>query len=186
MTDETGLKEHLTDLAASGVRLTTPLTAERVRARGEQRLRRKRAAVTGGGVLLVAVLAVGGLALTRTPRASDPPAVLPAPTASAFVPPTPAPGEEYGSELGLVYGAMAEGDTVRVTVEQRGTGVVHTLILPRGTLVEVRQLAGGSPADVQLGDLVDRLAGGPRWMFAIDYDGEGRVQSLREAYWLGG
>jgi hypothetical protein len=63
-------------------------------------------------------------------------------------------------------------------------GVVHTLALPRGTLVEARQLTGGNPTDVQLGELVDQLAAGPRWAFAIDYDSEGRVQSLREAYWL--
>ncbi len=34
---------------------------------------------------------------------------------------------------------------------------------------------------MQLGQLVERLADGPRWTFWIDYDNEGRVESLREA-----
>lgn len=192
MADETGLKDHLADLAESGRRHVAPLAAERIRARGEQRLRRRRAVLASGGALLAAAVAVGGWSLTRAVREPEPPAVIPTPTASPFVPPTPAPGEEYASELGYVYGAVAKGDTVQVTVEQlrtvRGTpapaAVVHTLTLPRGTLVEARQLVGGNPADVQLGRLVGRLAAGPRWVFAIDYDSEGRVQSLREAYWL--
>ncbi|MEU5510264.1 hypothetical protein [Streptomyces fungicidicus] len=194
MADETGLGGHLADLADSGRRRTDPLAAERIRARGEQRLRRKRAAMAAGGALLAATVVLGGLSLVRATRGSELPAAVPAPTASRFVPPTPAPGEEYATELGHVYGAAANGDSVEVTVERlrsvRGTatpvGVVHTLTLPRGTPVEARQLAGGDPADVQLGELVDQLAGGPRWMFAIDYDSEGRVQSLREAYWLTG
>jgi hypothetical protein len=192
MADETGLEDYLADLAESGRRHAAPLAAERIRARGEQRLRRRRAALASGGALLAAALAVGGLSLTRALRGPEPPAVIPTATASLFVPPTPAPGEEYASELGYVYGAVAKEDTVQVTVEQlrtvQGTaapvGVVHTLTLPRGTLVEARQLAGGNPADVQLGRLVGRLAAGPRWVFAIDYDSEGRVHSLREAYWL--
>ncbi|MES4831657.1 hypothetical protein ABVB25_31630, partial [Streptomyces anthocyanicus] len=62
---------------------------------------------------------------------------------------------------------------------------VHTLTLPRGTPVEARRLSGGNPADLRLDELLDRLAAGRKWAFAIDYDGEGRVHSLREAYWLG-
>ncbi|MER7050915.1 MULTISPECIES: hypothetical protein [unclassified Streptomyces] len=192
MADEAGLEEYLAELAESGRRHAAPLAAERIRARGEQRLRRRRAALASGGALLAVAVAVGGLALTRASREPEPPAAAPTPTASRFVPPRPAPGEEYTSELGYVYGAVAKEDTVQVTVERlRGEGgtaepggVVHTLTLPRGTLVEARRLAGGKPTDTQLGRLVDRLAGGPRWVFAIDYDGEGRVNSLREAYWL--
>ncbi|MEU2896056.1 hypothetical protein ACWC4E_28930 [Streptomyces sp. NPDC001273] len=192
MADETRLGEHLADLAESGRRHTDPLAAERIRARGERRLRRKRAALASGGALLAAAVALGGVSLVRAARGPEPPASVPAPTTSRFVPPTPAPGEEYVSELGYVYGAVAKGDTVRVTVERlrdvRGTaapgGGAHTLTLPRRTLVEARRLAGGNPADVELGELVDQLAAGPRWVFAIDFDSEGRVQSLREAYWL--
>ncbi|MFD6279217.1 hypothetical protein ACFWFI_27180 [Streptomyces sp. NPDC060209] len=192
MTDGTGLEDHLVDLAESGRRHAAPLAAERIRARGEQRLRRRRAALGSGGALLAVAVAVGGLSLTRASWGPEPPTVIPAPTAAQFVPPTPVPGEEYAGELGYVYGAVAKGDTVQVTVEQlstvRGTpapvGVVHTLTLPRGTPVEARKLSGGDPADVQLGELVGRLAAGPRWVFAIDYDSEGRVHSLREAYWL--
>ncbi|MGW4232266.1 hypothetical protein ACWEF9_23760 [Streptomyces sp. NPDC004980] len=192
MADETGLDDHLAALAESGRRHAAPLAPERIRARGEQRLRRRRAALVSGGTLLAAAVTVGGLSLTWAHRGPEPPAVIPPPIASPFVPPTPAAGEEYAGELGYVYGAVAKGDTVQVTVEQlrtvRGTavsaGVVHTLTLPRGTLVEVRQLGGGNPADVQLGGLVGRLAAGPQWVFAIDYDSEGRVHSLREAYWL--
>ncbi|MEU5654898.1 hypothetical protein ABZ802_04660 [Streptomyces sp. NPDC047737] len=194
MADETVLETYLADLAASGRRQAAPLAADRIRARGEQRVRRRRAALTSGGVLLVAAVAVGGLSLTGAPRGPEPPAVAPTPTASPFVAPAPAPGEEYATELGHVYGAVAEGDTVRVTVERlrsvggttAPTGVVHTLTLPRGLPVETRRLGDGEPADVELGGLVDPLAGGPRWVFAIDYDGEGRVHSLREAYWLDG
>jgi hypothetical protein len=192
MAEETELEGYLADLAESGQRRAVPLVAERIRARGEQRLRRRQAALTSGGALLAAALAVGGLSLAWVPRGPEPPAAVPTPTASLFVPPTPAPGEEYASELGYVYGAVARGDTVQVTVEQlrtaQGTvvpvGVVHTLTLPRRTMVEARQLADGDPADVRLSQLVGELAAGPRWVFAIDYDSEGRVQSLREAFWL--
>lgn len=192
MADETALEDCLADLAESGRRQAAPLAAERIRARGEQRRRRRRAALGSGGVLLAAALTMGGASLYRTHWGPEPPAVVPAPTASLFVPPAPAPGEEYASELGYVYGAVAKGDKVQVTVEQLRTvggtaapvGVVHKLTLPRGTLVEARQLAGGDPTDVKLGRLVGSLAAGPRWVFAIDYDGEGRVHSLREAYWL--
>lgn len=197
MTDETELRDHLDDLARlaeSGRRQVVPLSAARIRAHGEQRLRRRRAAQTSGGALLAAALVLGGLSLAQVPWGPEPSAADPTPTTSLFLPPTPAPGEEYASELGYVYGAEArgDGDTVQVTVKQvravRGTaeptGVVHTLTLPRSTVVEARQLAGGDPADVRLGRLVGELAAGPRWVFAIDYDSEGRVESLREAYWL--
>ncbi|GAB2906533.1 hypothetical protein [Streptomyces mayteni] len=192
MADETKLDGYLADLAEAGQRHAEPLAAERIRARGARRQRRRRAALASGGALLAATLALGGVSLTRAAQGPEPPAVVPTPTASLFVPPTPAPGEEYASELGYVYGAVLRGDTVRVTVEQlraeRGTatplGVVHTLTLPRGMLVEARQLTAGSPADVRLDQLVSRLAAGPRWVFVIDYDSEGRVRSLREAYWL--
>jgi hypothetical protein len=195
MPDETELKGYfadLADLAESGRRQAVPLVAERIRAHGERRLRRRRAVLTSGGVLLAAALAVGVLSLAPAHWGPEPPAAVPTPTASPYVPPTPAPGEEYASELGYVYGAVAKGDTVQVTVEPvrtvRGAavpvGTVHTLTLPRRTVVEARQLAGGDPADVQLDRLVGELAAGPRWVFAIDYDGEGRVQSLREAFWL--
>ncbi|MFE6937452.1 hypothetical protein ACFVDT_36075 [Streptomyces sp. NPDC057699] len=195
MADETGLKDCLADLAESGRRQVVPLAAETIRARGDQRLRRRRAALASGGALLAVILAVGGMSLVRAPGGgSEPPAAGPAPAASPFVPPTPGPGAEYATDLGYVYGAVVRGDTVRVTVEQARIaggaatpgGVVHTLTLPRGALVEVRQLADGKPADAQLGELVGRLGAGPRWVFAIDYDSEGRVQSLREAYWLSG
>ncbi|SFD55708.1 hypothetical protein [Streptomyces aidingensis] len=195
MADETVLEGYLSDVAESGRRHAVPLAAERIRARAEQRVRRRRTAAVSGGALLTAALAVGGLSLALAPRGEpEPPAVPPEPTASLFAPPTPAAGEEYADELGYVYGAVAEGDAVRVTVEQlrtegdttAPTGVVHTLILPERTLVEARELAGGEPADVELGRLVGELAAGPRWIFVIDYDSEGRVQSLREAYWLTG
>ncbi|MFI9599532.1 hypothetical protein ACIHCX_06545 [Streptomyces sp. NPDC052043] len=190
MADRTELERSLAGLAESGRQQVMPLAAHRVRARGEQRMRRRRAAVAFGGVLLAAAV-VGGLSLFRAAGVPEPAAIVPAPTVSGFVPPSPAPGEEYASELGYVYGAVAQGDMVRVTVEQlrtvRGTavptGVVHTLTLPRATLVEARRLSGGSPADMQLDQLVSRLAAGPRWMFAIDYDSEGRVESLRETDW---
>ncbi|MFB7740060.1 hypothetical protein ACFC08_38230 [Streptomyces sp. NPDC056112] len=192
MADETELERclerNLAGLAESGRQQVVPLAAHRVRARGEQRVRRRRAALAFGGALLAAALVVGGLSMFRAGRVPEPAAIVPAPTVSGFVPPSPAPGEEYASELGYVYGAVAQGDMVRVTVEQlrtvRGTavptGVVHTLTLPLATLVEARRLSGGSPADMRLEQLVSRLAAGPRWMFAIDYDSEGRVQSLRE------
>ncbi|WP_247701801.1 hypothetical protein [Streptomyces sp. F63] len=64
------------------------------------------------------------------------------------------------------------------------TGVVHEVTLLPQTPVEVEQAAGGKPGDMRLEELVDRLRGGPRWVFVLDYDGEGRVQSLREASWL--
>ncbi|MEU3250158.1 hypothetical protein [Streptomyces sp. NPDC006997] len=195
MADRTGLDDYLADLAEAGRRQAAPLAADRIRARGERRQRRRRTALASGGALLAAAVAVGGLTLTQATRGTEPPAAPATPAAtSQFVPPTPAPGEEYASELGYVYGAVANGDTVRVTVrpvrDDAGTaapdGATHTLTVPRGTLVEVRRLADGGPADVELGELVDRLADGPRWAFAIDYDGEGRVASLREAYWLAG
>ncbi|MEW1996366.1 hypothetical protein [Streptomyces coelicoflavus] len=188
------LEESLADLAESGRRHAVPAARERIRARGEQRRRRRRAALASGGALLAAAVALGGLSLVRAARDPEPPAVLPTSAASPFVPPTPAPGAEYAEELAYVYDAVAEGDdTVRVTVEPlrtaRGgatpTGEVHTLTLPRGTPVEARRLSGGKPADLRLDELLDRLAAGPKWAFAIDYDGEGRVHSLREAYWLG-
>ena len=91
-----------------------------------------------------------------------------------------------------MYDAVVVKDAVQVTVEQlrteRGTavptGVVHQVTLSPQTPVEVEQMAGGKARDMRLGDLVDRLRGGPRWVFAVDYDGEGRIQSLREAFWL--
>ncbi|MFF5896926.1 hypothetical protein ACFY8O_13460 [Streptomyces argenteolus] len=194
MADETVLETRLADLAASGRRLAAPMAADRIRARGERRVRRRRAVLVSGGALLAVAVGVGGLSLTGVPRGPEPPAVVPTSTASPFAPPAPAAGEEYAAELGHVYGAVVKGDAVQVTVEQlrseggtaAPTGVVHTLTLPRGTLVETRRLLDGKPEDVELGALVDRLASRPRWAFAIDYDSEGRVHSLREAYWLTG
>lgn len=193
MVDRTELERHLAGLAESGRRHAMPLAAPRVRARGEQR-RRRRAAVVSGGTLLVAALTVGGLSLAGATREAERPAVTPAPTVPRFVPPSPARGEEYADELGYVYGAVARGDMVRITVGQlrtvRGhvvhTGVVHTLTLSRETLVEARQLSGGHATDVQLGQMVGRLSGGPQWRFEIDYDSQGRVVSLREAFWITG
>lgn len=193
MVEDTGLDERLADLAADGRQGAVPLAAEQIRARGDRRRRRKRAARASGGVLLAAAVVVGGLSLVRP--GPEPTAADPNPSASAplFVTPTPAPGEEYATELGYVYGAVAlDGGRVRVTVQQlrdeKGTavptGAVHELTLPAGTPVEVRDLAGGKPGDMRLEDVVDRLRDGPRWAFALDYDGEGRVQSLREAHWL--
>jgi hypothetical protein len=194
MADKTGLEGDLADLAASGRRFAVPLAAEQIRARGEQRLRRKRAtAMTSGGAVLAAVLVGGGLSLGLVGQEPAPTAVMPTTSASPFVPPTPAPGEEYASELGYVYDAvLLEEDMVRVTVEQlraeQGaavpTGVVHELTLPSWTPVEVQDLAGGEPGDTRLGELVGRLSAEPRWAFAIDYDGEGRIRGLREAVWL--
>ncbi|MDX3238673.1 hypothetical protein PV392_23870 [Streptomyces sp. ME03-5709C] len=194
MVDDTGLDDHLADLAAEGRRFATPLAPEQIRVRGDRRRRGKRAARMSGGVLLAAAVAVGGLSLLRTAPESAPTAAEPTPsrTAPRFVPPMPSPGEEYAGELGYVYGAMVVKDAVQVTVEQlrteRGTavptGVVHQVTLSPQTPVEVERLAGGKAGDMRLGDLVDRLRGGPRWVFAVDYDGEGRIQSLREAFWL--
>ncbi|MCZ7414373.1 MULTISPECIES: hypothetical protein [unclassified Streptomyces] len=192
MADETGLQDYLAEIAESGRRHAAPMAAERIRARGEQRRRRKRAAAASGGVLLAAALAVGGFSLASAPWQPEPTAADPAPSTSAFVPPSPAPGQEYASELGYVYDAEARGETVRVTVEQlrtvegstEPTGVVHTLTLPGRTTVEARELTGGEPTDVELDQLVEKLAGEPRWILSIDYDSEGRVQSLREAHWL--
>ncbi|MER5918028.1 hypothetical protein ABT124_49200 [Streptomyces sp. NPDC001982] len=190
MADETELGRRLAELAESAKGRAVPIAAYRVRARGNQRLRRRRTALATVVASLAAALVAAGLALAGSARVPEPAAVTPVPTPSPFVRPSPAPGEEYASELGYVYGAVAEGDTVRVTVQQlRGviqgtaspTGVVHTLTLPRATLVEARRLSGGRPADLQLGQLIGRLADGPRWMFRIDYDSEGRVESLREA-----
>ncbi|MER7886742.1 hypothetical protein ABTY35_28445 [Streptomyces fimicarius] len=189
------MDERLADLAAGGRQGAVPLAAEQIRARGDRRRRRKRAARASGGVLLAAAVVVGGLALVRPGPEPAPAATAPGPSASAppFVAPTPAPGKEYAVELGYVYDAVAlDGDRVRATVQQlrdeKGTavptGVVHELTLPAVTPVEVRDLAGGKPGDMRLADVVDRLQAGPRWAFALDYDGEGRVQSLREAHWL--
>jgi hypothetical protein len=188
--DGTELGRRLAELAESGRGRAVPLAAHQVRARGERRRRRRRTVRAAVVAVLACALLGGGLALAGAARVPEPPAVSPAPPPSPFVPPSPAPGEEYADELGYVYDAVAQGDTVRVTVRQlraaadgsvAPTGVVHTLTLPRTTLVEARRLSGGHPADRQLGQLADRLAGGPRWMFEIDYDGEGRVASLREA-----
>ncbi|MDT0345170.1 hypothetical protein [Streptomyces litchfieldiae] len=192
MDDQIELERLLADLAESGRRNAVPRAAHEVRARGEQRRSRRRAALAASGALLAVVVAAGGLSLATAGGGTEPPVDDPAPTASSFEPPSPGPGAEYATELGYVYDAVAEGDTVRVTVEQlrmsgqaaEPTGVVHTLTLPSHTLVEARQLAGGQPADTELGELVDELSAGQRWVFAIDYNGEGRVQSLREAYWL--
>lgn len=75
----------LADLAESGRRHAAPLVAERIWARGEQRLRRRRAALASGGALPAAALAVGGLSPTRAPQVPEPPAVIPTSTASLFV-----------------------------------------------------------------------------------------------------
>jgi len=194
MVDETSLDDHLAGLAAEGQRFAVPMAAEQIRVRGDRRRRRKRAAQMSGGVLLAAAVAVGGLSLVLPGPGPAPSAAKPTPSRSApqFVPPTPAPGEEYASEIGYVYNAMVLADGVQVTVKQlrteRGTavptGVVHKVTLSPQTPVEVERVAGGKPGDMRLGELVDRLRGGPRWVFAVDYDGEGRIQSLREAFWL--
>ncbi|GAA3963683.1 hypothetical protein GCM10022384_14670 [Streptomyces marokkonensis] len=192
MADETGLGRHLAELAASGQRFAVPPAAERIRARGDRLRRRKQTAVASGGVVLTAALAVGVLSPVRLGPGPAPVAVKP--TASStprFVPPVPAPGEEYAGELGYVYGAVlleeaegSEGATVQVTVEQLRTGVVHQVTVPTWIPVEVKHLAGGTPGDMRLGELVGQLRAGPQWVFAVDYDGEGRIQSLREAFWL--
>ncbi|MGI5254233.1 hypothetical protein [Actinacidiphila glaucinigra] len=186
MVDETGLGDHLADLAASGQRFAVPLAAEQIRTRGNQRRRRKQAVLTSAGVVVTAALAVGVLSLVRlAPEPATTAAKATAPNILRFMPPTPAPGEEYASELGYVYDAvLLEGDTVQVTVEQLRTGVVHQVTMPTETLVEVKHVAGGKPGDMRLGELVGRLRAGPHWVFAVDYDGEGRIRSLREAFWL--
>lgn len=195
MVDETSLDERLADLATGGRQGAAPMAAELIRARGDRRRRRKRAARASGGVLLAAAVVVGGLSLVRPGSGPAPNAADPGPSASAprFVAPTPAPGEEYAVELGYVYDAVElGGGRVRVTVQQlrdeKGkavpTGVVHELTLPAVTPVEVERLTGGEPGDQRLEDVVGRLRAGPQWVFALDYDGEGRVQSLREAHWL--
>ncbi|WP_030542432.1 hypothetical protein [Streptomyces albus] len=194
MVDETGLDDHLARLAAEGRRFAVPMAAEEIRVRGDRRRRRKRVAQMSGGVLLTAAVTVGGVSLVLPGTGPGPSAAKPTPSHSAapFVPPTPAAGEEYASEVGYVYDATVRADGIRVTVRQlraeRGkavpTGVVHEVTLPPRTPVEVEQAAGGKPGDMRLEELVDRLRGGPRWVFALDYDGEGRIQSLREAYWL--
>ncbi|MEU3895296.1 hypothetical protein [Streptomyces sp. NPDC045251] len=182
MADGTGLDQHLADLAAEGRRFAVPPAAEQIRARGERRRRRKRVAQVSGGALLAVAVVSGGLWLALPGSGTAPPAAHPSPSSSGFVPPAPAPGEEYASEIGYVYDAVLAGDSVRVTVKPR-TGAVHTLTLSPQLPVEVEHVAGGEPADMSLGELVDRLSGGPRWQFAVDYDGEGRVRSLREASW---
>lgn len=194
MADETTWDERLGDLAAEGRRFAVPLPAEQIRVRGDRRRRRKRAAQVSGGALLTAAVVVGGLSLVLpdpgpAPTASEP---TRSPGAARFVPPTPAPGEEYAGEIGYVYDATRLADGVRVTVKQLRTeggtavptGVVHQVTLPPQTPVEVKRMAGGQPGDRRLGELVDRLRGGPRWVFVLDYDGEGRIRSLREAFWL--
>lgn len=190
----TGLDEDLAGLAAEGRRFAVPLAAEQIRMRGDRRRRRKRAARMSGGVLVAAAVAVGGVTLFLRGPEPAPTAAEPTPSRSAsrFVPPTPAPGEEYASEIGYVYGAEVRGDTVRVTVEQlraeRGTavptGVVHQVTLSPQTPVEAERVTGGEPEDTRLGELVEELRGGPQRVFALDYDAEGRVQGLREAFWL--
>ncbi|MEU0115880.1 hypothetical protein ABZ137_19695 [Streptomyces bobili] len=186
MVDETGLGDHLADLAASGQRCAVPPAAERIRARGDQRRRRRQAVLTSGGVVLTTALAMGILSPAGFGPQPAPAAVRPtAPGTSWFVPPTPAPGEEYASEFGYVYdGVLLEGNTVQVTVKQLRTGVVHRVAVPAQTPVEVKQVADGKPGDMRLGELLGRLGTGPRWVFAVDYDSEGRIQSLREAFWL--
>ncbi|WP_103535488.1 hypothetical protein [Streptomyces sp. SM11] len=195
MADETGLEGRLADLAVSGQRYAVPLAGEQVRARGDQRRRRKRAARASGGVVMAAALAMGVLSVARLGPEAAPSAAKPTTAASAslFVTPTPAPGEEYASELGFVYDAVAlKGNSVRVTVAQvraergavTGTGVVHRMTLKPETPVEVKHVAGGEAGDMRVNELVDRLSAGPQWVFAIDYDSEGRTVSLREAYWL--
>lgn len=195
MDDETDLAGRLADLAASGRRYAAPQAAEQVRARGDQRRRRKRAARASGGVMLAAALTMGVLSVARLGPEAAPSAAKPTTAASAslFVAPTPAPGEEYASELGFVYDAVAlKGNAVRVTVAQvraeKGavtrTGVVHRTTLKPETPVEVKHVAGGESGDMRVNELVGRLSAGQQWVFAVDYDSEGRVVSLREAYWL--
>lgn len=195
MEDETDLEGRLADLAASARRYAAPQAAEQVRARGDQRRRRKRVARASGGVMMAAALAMGVLSVARLGPEAAPSAAKPTAAASAslFVAPTPAPGEEYASELGFVYDAVAlKGNTVRVTVAQvrtgKGTvtrtGVVHKMTLKPETPVEVKHVTGGESGDMRVNELVDRLSAGPQWVFAIDYDSDGRVVSLREAYWL--
>ncbi|HCA87634.1 MAG TPA: hypothetical protein DEQ61_20475 [Streptomyces sp.] len=197
MADETGLEGRLAGLAASVQRFAVPLAAEQTRAHGNQRRRRRQVALTSGGVVMAAALTVGGLSVVRLGPEAAPSAAMPtaAPSASLFVTPTPAPGEEYASELGFVYDAVVlEGKSVQVTVAQVRdgksavirTGVVHKVTLKPETPVEVKHVAGGKAGDTRVSELVERLRAGPQWVFAVDYDGEGRIQSLREAYWLTG
>lgn len=187
MGDGTGLGERLTGLAASGQRFAVPPAVERIRARGDQRRRRRRAALYAGGMALTAALAVGVLSPVGLGPGPAPVAAKPtAPSTSWFVPPVPAPGEEYASELGYVYDAvLLDGDRVQLTVERLRTGVSHRVTAPAHTPVEVKHVADdGKPGDMRLGELVGRLSTGPRRVFAVDYDAEGRVRSLREAFWL--
>lgn len=194
MGDGTTLDERLADLASEGRRFAVPPAAEQIRSRGDRRRRRKRAAQVSGGVLVTAAVVVGGLSSALPGPGPVPSAAKPTESQSAprFVPPTPAPGEEYASEFGYVYDATLREGGVEITVKQLRadggtavpTGVVHQVTLSPRTPVEVKRLAGGKPEDVRLAELVDRLRGGPRWVFALDYDGEGRIQSLREAFWL--
>jgi hypothetical protein len=211
MADRTALGRRLEELAESGRRRALHPPAARVRARGDLRRRRKRAAAASGGALLALALVAGGveLSLSSTRVSPGPASARPTTAATAFVLPTPAPGQEYAMELGYVYGAVAVGADVRVTVRQlrelRGpeagayarehglpapapgealvvaTDVTHVLTLPGSTLVEAYGLAGGHASDLMLDRLVPRLGAGPRWTFRIDYDTRGRVASLREA-----
>ncbi|WP_406267146.1 hypothetical protein OH779_22105 [Actinacidiphila glaucinigra] len=190
MADGTELGRLLGELAESGRGRAAPVAAHQVRARGDQRRRRARTVRASVVAVFACALLGGGIALAGSARVPEPGAATPSPPPSRFAPPTPAPGEEYAGELGYVHDAVAQGDSVRITVRQLlavaggapvPTGVVHTLTLPRTTPVETLRLSGGRPEDRELGGLVGRLAGGPRWTFEIDYDDEGRVASLREA-----
>lgn len=189
MADGTELGRLLGELAESGRGRAAPVAAHQVRARGDQRRRRARTVRASVVAVFACALLGGGIALAGTARVPEPgrPRRRRRPPASS---PGPAPGEEYAGELGYVHDAVAQGDSVRITVRQLRavaggapvpTGVVHTLTLPRTTPVETLRLSGGRPEDRELGGLVGRLAGGPRWTFEIDYDDEGRVASLREA-----
>jgi hypothetical protein len=201
MTDGTDVEGRLADLAAMGSRYAVPPAAEQIRGRGERRRRRKRAAAMSGGVMLVAavttVVALNGVTLPQLGRRPAPPAAIstaaPAPDVSRFVPPAPAAGEEYASDFGHVSDPVTlGGDQVRVTVERlragRGTAVptgeTYRLTLSAQTPVEVEQASDGGPGDVTLAEFLGALRAEPRRVFAIDYDSEGRVQSLREAFWL--
>ncbi|MQY14358.1 hypothetical protein SRB5_45240 [Streptomyces sp. RB5] len=187
------LEERLAELAAEGRRSAVPLAAERIRVRGDRRRRRKRAAAASGGVVMAAAVVVGVLSVVRMPEGATTaakPTVTP--SASAFVTPVPGPGEEYASELGFVYDAVVRGKSVQVTVAEvryrkgvfRRSGMVHTVTLPPEIPVEAKNATGGRAQDLRMGDFVNLLKGGPEWVFALDYDAEGRVRSLREAYWL--
>ncbi|MGW0930064.1 hypothetical protein [Streptomyces sp. NPDC002644] len=200
MAETTDWESRLAELAAEGSRSAAPQAAERIRARGDRRRRRRRAAAVSGGLVLAAaaatVITLGGPRLLPFVEDSAPAPVAtrpPVPDASPFVPPKPVPGQEYAGELAYLHDPVLVGDRVRVTVEQlragRGappepTGVVHRLTLSPQIPVEVEDASGGAPGDVRPADLLDRLRTEPRRAFVIDYDGEGRVQSLREAFWL--